>query len=162
MAVSLRPITKGNWVQCAELQVGEGQENFVMPNVWSLAQAGVDPVRVPLAIYDEEVMVGFIMYNDKPLDDGTYRISRVLIDRAHQGKGYGRAAVTEVIERMRQIPDCKEITLEYSPHNSVAQHLYTSLGFEPVGSAWYGDIEEVVTRLRLSPINITQDDETKG
>lgn len=151
MAISLRPITKENWVQCAELQVADGQENFVMPNVWSLAQAGVDPRRVPLAIYDDETMVGFIMYNHEPLDDGTYRISRVLIDRAHQGKGYGRAAVKEVIERMRQIPDCKEITLEYSLQNRAAQHLYTSLGFEPVGSARYGEIEEVVTRLRLSP-----------
>lgn len=162
MAISLRPITKENWVQCAELQVGEGQENFVMPNVWSLAQAGVDPRRIPLAIYDDETMVGFIMYNREPLDDGTYRISRVLIDRTYQGKGYGRAAVREVIERMRQIPDCKEITLEYSPHNRVAQHLYTILGFEPVGSAWYGDIEEVVTRLRLSPLDISKGDETKG
>jgi diamine N-acetyltransferase len=149
MAVSLRPITKENWEQCALLEVCPGQEDFVMPNVWSIAQAYADPVRVPLAIYDDETVVGFVMYNDRPLHDGTYRISRVLIGCAHQGKGYGRAAVTQVIERMRQIADCTEITLEYAVTNDAAKHLYSSMGFEPVGRNWYGHIEEVVTKLRL-------------
>ncbi len=149
MAISLRPITKANWEQCVALQVGEGQENFVTPNAWSLALAYVDSTQVPLAIYDDETMVGFIMYNDKPLDDGSYRIARLLIDRAHQGKGYGRAAVAAVIERMRRIPGCTEIMLEYAPKNAVAEHLYTSMGFEPVGKSWFGNLEAVVARLRL-------------
>ncbi len=35
-------------------------------------------------------MVGFVMYDDEPLDDGSYRLSFLMIDHRHQGKGYGR------------------------------------------------------------------------
>src|SRR3954465_429625 len=97
MTVTLREITKENWRQIIALQLAEGQEGFVASNVYSLAQAKVDPVRIPLAIYSDETPVGFIMYNDRPLDDGSYHISRLMVDREHQGKGYGRAAVVEVI-----------------------------------------------------------------
>ncbi|SRR5712692_846959 len=155
MSISLRSITKENWRQCVALQLGKGQESFVAPNVLSLAQSKFESVRIPLAIYAGETMVGFIMYNNQPLDDGSYRISRLMIDQEHQGKGYGRIAVVEVIERMRQIPECTEILVEYSPENVVAAHLYTSLGFEPFGKTEYGTVNgkidyDIIARLRLT------------
>ena len=155
MSISLRSITRENWQQCVALQLGKGQESFVAPNVFSLAQSKFEPARVPLAIYTGETMVGFIMYNNQPLGDGSYRISRLMIDQGHQGKGYGRMAVVEVIERMRQIPECTEILVEYSPENVVAAHLYTSLGFEPFSKKGYRDLNGkidyfIIARLRLA------------
>ncbi len=94
------------------------------------------------------------MYNDQPLHDGSYRISRVLIDQKYQGRGYGRQAILQTIERMRHIPACKEILIEYSPENSVAARLYSSLGFEPFGKKEYGVVNgkldyDIIVRLHL-------------
>src|SRR3954454_2952834 len=127
MTVTLREITKENWRQIIALQLAVEQEDFVSSNVYSLAQAKVDPVRIPLAIYDDETSVGFIMYNDRPLDDGSYRISRLMIDREHQGNGYGRVAMEEAIRRLREVPVCKETLLDYAPENTAAAQLYASL-----------------------------------
>ena len=154
MTLCLRAITRENWYQCAQLQLRPDQQDFVSPVALSLAQSKFEPERVPLAIYDDDTLVGFIMYNDHPLHDGSYRISRVLVDQEYQGRGYGRQAVLQVIERMQHIPRCKEILIEYSPENPVATHLYTSLGFEPLGKTEYGVVNgkldyDILARLRL-------------
>jgi diamine N-acetyltransferase len=69
-----------------------------------------------------------------------------MIDAAHQGKGYGRAAMVEAIKRMREEPDCRQIALSYVPGNAAAAKLYESLGFVKTGEIIDG--EEVV-RLRF-------------
>jgi len=60
---SLREITMENFHNCLDLKVNEDQKNFVASNMYSLAEAKADGVSVPLAIYDDETMVGFVMYN---------------------------------------------------------------------------------------------------
>lgn len=154
MTVSLRAITRENWYQCTQLQLRPDQQNFVSPVAFSLAQSKFEPERVPLAIYDDDTLVGFVMYNDQPLRDGSYRISRVLIDQQYQGRGYGRQAVLQVIERMRHLSQCKEILIEYSPENTVAAHLYTDLGFETLRKTEYGVVNgktdyDMLARLQL-------------
>ena len=65
--------------------------------------ARAHPTLVPLAVYDRAAcgysepgvpMIGFVMYE---IDCGVGSILRVMIDRAHQRKGYGRAALLEVV-----------------------------------------------------------------
>jgi len=152
--ISLRVITVENWRECVALQVADGQEDFVTPNVLSLAQSKFEVSRVPLAVYAEETMVGFVMYNQRPLKDGSYRLSRLMVDRRYQGHGYGRATVVAVLARMRQIPGCTEILLEYAPTNIAAARLYASLGFEAFGKTEYGIVDgkvdyDIIARLKL-------------
>jgi diamine N-acetyltransferase len=52
-----------------------------------------------------------------------------MIDQAHQGKGYGRAAIEQVIERLSTQPNCNEILIAYQTTNDTARRLYASLGF---------------------------------
>ena len=82
------------------------------------------------AIKDGETMVGFVMYG-RPHFEGRdlWFIFRLMVDLAHQGKGYGRAAMQEVIKMIVAQPDCDEIYVSYEPENSVAAKLYKSLGF---------------------------------
>jgi diamine N-acetyltransferase len=136
------------------LQLRPEQQNFVAPVAFSLAQSKFEPERVPLAVYDDDMLVGFLMYNDRPLHDGSYRISRLLIDQKYQGRGYSRQAVLLAVERMRQIPSCKEILIEYSPENTAAAHLYNSLGFEPLRKTEHGIVNgkmdyNILARLQL-------------
>ncbi len=133
--IELREVTKENWLQCIALELYSSQSGYVSTNLFSLAQSKFEPCRVPCAIYNSEnELVGFIMYNNSPLDDGTYRISRLMIDKSHQGFGYGRLAALAVIKQMKCIKGCEEILLDYAPDNNGAANLWHSLGFEVCGN----------------------------
>lgn len=148
MTISLRPITRENWRECVQLKVRDDQTLFVASNAFSLAQAKYEPECVPLAVYDAEQMVGFVMY--RPEDYGLAKIwfiDRLLIGEQYQGKGYGRAAMTALIAHLRAQAGYSAILISFEPHNTVAQNLYTSLGFVDTGEVEYG---EVVYRMNIT------------
>jgi diamine N-acetyltransferase len=135
--VHLRRITADNEQECLALRVDDVQDRFVATNAHSLAQAKANPLLVPLAIYDRAArgyltppvpMVGFVMYE---IDCGVGSILRVMIDRAHQRQGYGRAALREVIRRLRLEPEVEMIVTSHRHDNAVAAALFRSLGFVP-------------------------------
>lgn len=126
--VTLRAITVDNWEECAGLQVKPDQEGFIPSNLRSIAVAQFYPDTIPVAIYASEEMVGFCMYG-LDVASAKWKVFRLMVDKAHQGKGYGRAAMAQVIERLAARPDCDEIVICYRPANDAARHLYASLGF---------------------------------
>jgi diamine N-acetyltransferase len=127
--VSLKSITAGNWQECVGLKVKEKQADFLPSNLYSIAEAQFYPQAVPLAIYSEQdQMVGFVMYG-VDVKTEKWKIFRLMIDQAHQGKGYGRAAMTQAIERLSAQQDCDEILIAYQTDNDAARRLYASLGF---------------------------------
>ena len=132
MSVSLREITPENFKECIDLKVADEQRNFVAPNVTSIAWSKVYPTANAFAVYNEDEMVGFVMYGFDTEDEHFY-LGRLMIDERFQGKGYGRAATLEVIERLKQNEDCKEIYLSFVPENTGAEKLYKSIGFERTG-----------------------------
>ena len=78
--------------------------------------------------------VGFLMYDVS--DEGKKReasIYRFMIDRRHQGKGYGRAALVLALEEIRAIPKVRKVSISYMPDNKVAKAFYASLGFVEAG-----------------------------
>lgn len=145
MTIALRPITRANWRECIRLTVAHEQSKFIVPNVHSLAQAYAEPERLPMAIYADEEMVGFTLFNEIPLPDDNYRISRFMIGNHYQGQGYARAALHLVLERFRRIPDCREILVDYHRRNHAAANLFTAFGFVPIESSE----NEIVARLTL-------------
>jgi diamine N-acetyltransferase len=54
-----------------------------------------------------------------------------MVDRAHQRKGYGRAALIEVIRRLRLEPEVEMIVTSHRNDNAVVAALFRSLGFIP-------------------------------
>ena len=138
--VTLREITRENYEECLRLQVTDAQKSFVASNVYSLAQAWVfSRTAYPFAIYADEDMVGFVMmgyYAEKDL----YDIWRLMIDQKHQHRGYGRAALHLAIAHLRQTFGAQKIYLSFEPSNSVAEHLYQSVGFERTGEVDDGEI----------------------
>jgi diamine N-acetyltransferase len=134
--VHLRPVTADNLAECLALRVADAQAAFVASNAKSLAEAYVNPTLVPLAVYGAAArgwekdppasMVGFTMYE---LAAGVGFILRLMIDQGHQGKGYGRAAMVEVIRRLRLHPEVEMIATSHSRGNEAAAALYRGLGF---------------------------------
>ena len=145
MTITLREIDRENFMRCVRLEVGEEQKAFVSPNVFSIAQSKVEPDFDVQAVYDGEQMVSFVMYGWEE-EEGCHCLARLMVDKNHQGKGYGRAATEAVIERLRAEPGCRQIVLSVNPANKNAQALYESLGFVKTGEVSYG---EEVMRLRF-------------
>ena len=148
MNISLHQIDEGNFIDAFRLQLGEGQEAFVSHPIRSLAQAYVYRDQcTPFGIYDGETMVGYVMVlydHDVP----EYDVWHLMIDRTQQGKGYGRAAMEQMLAYIRKKPlgPSGRVTLTCSPENAAALHLYQSLGFAPTGSA---DEDEIELSLQL-------------
>jgi len=130
--VTLRDVDRHNFRQCIKLDVHEEQRGFVASNAISIAQSKVEPENIPQAVYAGEEVVGFIMYGYDP-EEREHFICRVMIDKNHQGKGYGRAATVEAVRRMSAEPHCRGITLCVVPGNAGAQKLYESLSFALTG-----------------------------
>lgn len=143
--IELREITMENFRECIRLSVADSQRNFVASNMYSLAEAKADSVSNPLAIYADGQMVGFTMYCFEP-ENGTGYIDRLMVGAEHQGQGYGRTAMMEVIDRLQNTPDCRRIRTSFHPENEVADALYASLGFQKTGEL---DEGEVVTVLEV-------------
>lgn len=145
MAVTLQPITKANYWECTKLKVGEGQENFVASNLVSLVQAAYEEGAIPRAIYEDETMVGFIMAQHIPTEPMPF-IWRLMVAADQQGKGYGKAAMQQMLELLKAIPNCNRIGISYAPENETARQLYAKLGFVETGEL---DGDEVVAHLIL-------------
>ena len=136
--INLRDITMENFEKCLDLELTAEQKNFVASNMYSLAEAKADGVSVPYGIYNDEEMVGFIMYDYNP-ENSTAYVTRLMIDYHFQGKGFARKAMNLVLNEIKEIDECKLIHISYSPKNEVARKLYQSLGFEITGEMSYGE-----------------------
>jgi Acetyltransferases, including N-acetylases of ribosomal proteins len=131
--VELRDITRDNFDDCVNLTVSELQKNFVAANIYSLAQAWVySKTAFPFAIYNDDVLIGFIMLGYYELKN-CYNIWRFMIDERYQGKGYGKAALLLGIRYLAETYGVREIFLSVVPENIVAENLYRSVGFERTG-----------------------------
>jgi diamine N-acetyltransferase len=100
---------------------------------------------VPMVVYAGDTLVGFTMYG-RDDDDGNLWVYRLMIAEGHQRKGYGQAAMLEVIDRLRSEPDCRFIKISWDEGNIAAETLYESLGFRKTGEIIEG---EIVARLDL-------------
>lgn len=137
--IAFRPVTRDNLRELVRLKVAEGQDDFVAPNVLSIAQAYVEPTCTPWGIYDGDTAVGFAMEEFDP-ETGQWWIVRFMIGADHQGKGYGTAALAALVAAMAERHGCREICLSYVPGNAVAERMYAKAGFVPTGAVEEGEI----------------------
>lgn len=131
--LSLKNITKENWLKAIALRVREDQVNFVASNAVSLAQLNFLENFYAKGIYLNDEMIGFTLYGIDE-DDHEYWIYRMMIDQKHQGKGYGTQALKLVIEDIKVIKGSSQrtITLSYEPTNKHAKHIYEKMGFQEI------------------------------
>lgn len=127
--VALKEITLENFDAVIALNVREDQRELVASNVESIAQTYVQPGCIPLAVYAEDTLVGFVMYCIDP-EDGEWWLYRFMVDARYQGNGYGRAALSQVLERVRADRTRHRIFLGVESSGVTSQALYRSLGFQ--------------------------------
>jgi diamine N-acetyltransferase len=146
--IRLKDVTADNWEAVADLELDADQEDLVASNLYSIAESHYDPDARPRAVYAGKRVVGFLMYDVQPAKGKSHEASiyRFMIDRKHQGKGYGRAALSKALEEIKAIPGVKRVSIGYMPENPVAGPFYASFGFKEVGRDRDG---EVIAKLKL-------------
>ena len=86
-------------------------------------------------IYDGDALVGLMLLNETTC----YKIGEMMIGDKFQRRGYGAAAVREVIKRCHAQKKFPEITLVAHKSNQVAIHMYERCGFTLTGNAAWDD-----------------------
>lgn len=160
-AVRLEKIAAGNVWQILRLHVSPEQENFVAPNDISIIEAYLAVSggghALPFGIFAGDVPVGFLMigydvdasYENPPrIAYGNYSIWRLMIDKAHQHRGYGKQALARALDFIRTRPcgPAEYCYLSYEPENTAARSLYHQFGFTENGEY---DGNEVVAVLKM-------------
>ena len=139
MKIRLEPVSDKNREAVLKLTVREDQP-FVAPNDVSLRQAdeanAEDPgVARPFAIYADDKLVGFCMFAFDPEEedpDDRFWLWRFMIDKSEQGKGYGQAALAEIIKYFRD-NGADQLWLSTEPENECGVHVYHKAGFKETG-----------------------------
>ena len=155
MNIRLMPINDDNRDAVLSLSVREDQP-FVAPNDVSLRQAdeanAENPgVARPFAIYADDRLVGFCMFAFDPEEedeDDRYWLWRFMIDKNEQDKGYGQAALREIIQYFRD-NGADRLFLSTEPENERGLHIYHKAGFRETGII--EDDEAVMMRMLKGP-----------
>lgn len=141
--VSAVKITEKNWITAIKLDINPEQERWTPPTLVSLAKAYIRPGGMkydPYGIIASEAMIGFYMVGYKPKQPKACYIGGFLIDKNHQRKGYGKAAIKHFLRQVRYAyPACEAIYLTVHPENRVARRLYEKVGFHSTGEMFEGE-----------------------
>jgi diamine N-acetyltransferase len=139
MTITLTALDRDNWREVIELKVRPDQARFVATPLFSIAAAlvrrwGDQYVHAPGAISDGDVVVGYFCTVCDPASTDDLWIDDILIDARFQGRGYGRAAIRELLGSIvKEYPRCSAIKLSCDPRNDLAAGLYVRMGFRANG-----------------------------
>jgi diamine N-acetyltransferase len=136
--LTLVDLDASNWERVADLRLHPHQIDFVAPNLRTIAETQFYPwVRRRVIQLGGEI-IGFAAYG-QPAPGEDFWLHRFMIDVEHQGQGYGRTALTMLVDEWRLMPGVTQIKVSYHPDNTAAEHLYTSLEFVPGEIADWGE-----------------------
>lgn len=148
--VTLREVTRHNLYALWKLDAGDGGKQ-VASNIKSMAEAAVHGEAWPRAICEGDTPVGFLMLYDPSLvsepERPDYYLWRLMIDRTHQGRGIGQAAMRLLLAHVRTRPKARELLTSIVEPAPQLLAFYGGLGFVPTDEF---DDGERVLRLRLS------------
>jgi GNAT superfamily N-acetyltransferase len=139
VTITLREITEDNADSVLAVRCRPDQERFISSDAGSLAEADENPQGNPWfrAVYADGVPVGFVMLSwnvePQPPDiNGPWFLWKLLIDHRHQGKGYGREVVRQILDLVRDQGGTELIT-SHVPGEGGPAGFYDRLGFVPTG-----------------------------
>jgi diamine N-acetyltransferase len=151
-AVTLRELTAETFWPVLKLEVAPEQEQFVAPNVTSVAEAYFSERAWFRGIYAGDTPVGFLMVElpDPAAGEAERSVCflwRLMIAAEHQGRGYGRQALRALIDHLRTERGATRLLTSYVPGEGGPRDFYRKLGFVETGEV---DGGELVTALDLT------------
>lgn len=107
--VEIVEVNAENWYECCELEVSQEQTKYIESNAISIAQSKFEPTLKPYAIYSDEKVVGFLMYNSILEELDGYWVYRIMVDKKFQGQSIGKKATKLMILEMAKLPNVKKL-----------------------------------------------------
>ena len=132
MQLNFEPVTEENRSTIEALHPSLKQINFIESVKECMLEADDYAGWKPYGVYDNETLVGFVMYGyfNDPAPKGRLWLDRILIDEKYQGHGYGEELVNQMLKRLpKEYPNMDEITLSVYDNNPCAIHVYEKAGF---------------------------------
>ena len=103
-----------------------------IPDILEAVQRGL--AHSVIAIEAEGALAGFFVVHPELRDASCWWLGWLALDTRQQGRGFGRLAMHEVVERLRRIDGCRRVRLLVAPDNLRARVLYEGIGFHTIGS----------------------------
>jgi diamine N-acetyltransferase len=138
MAIRFTEVSRDNWEECIGLSVSDEQEDFVASNCESILLSKFEEDCYPLCIYNDDDMVGFLMYDIDP-ETKRWELSRLMIDEVHQGNGYGKQALSLLLKQLKEKLGSIQFYTSVEPANEVMKKLIKSLGFSETGEIMWDE-----------------------
>ncbi|NVK56537.1 MAG: GNAT family N-acetyltransferase [Alteromonadaceae bacterium] len=134
MDITLKDITKDNWLDMIDLEISKEQENFVALPSEAIAASKFYEHFINKGIYLGKTPVGFIQYypnleENKPKE---IFIDQLIIDIHHQGKGYGTEATRLVISEIKALKAFSSISICYVEGHDLMRPFFERFGFNVV------------------------------
>lgn len=150
--IRFEKVTPSNFDQVVHLQMKDSQISFMENNIYSLAEAKVFDYLEPRAIYNDDTLIGFMLFYYQP--DGVIRemgpgeglheikndgmdyiyFKRFMLDKKFQGQGLGKAAMMEATKFFKtEYPNAGFVELMHYMDNETGASLYEAAGFVPTG-----------------------------
>ncbi|MDI2098656.1 GNAT family N-acetyltransferase [Ruicaihuangia caeni] len=139
----LEELSAKNIVAANSLTLRPGQEQFISPPSYAIADAYINPVTSwPRVVVDgDDHVVGFIRGNFDPDAEQEYFRSciwRIHVAADQQGLGVGRFAVLALADEARS-RGFKRLTVIWEPGDKGPEQFFKSVGFKVIGETAYGE-----------------------
>ena len=138
----LEELSAATIVAANSLTLRPGQEQFVTPPSYAIADAFINPITSwPRVVLDGEKVVGFIRGNFDPentLPEFRSCIWRINVAASAQGAGVGKFAVHALAEEARH-RGFEQLTCIWEPGDDGPEEFFVRIGFEIIGETQYGE-----------------------
>ena len=133
--IKLTDVTEENWLEVASLSVKDSQKDFLAPAVGILARGYVyrDCGARVFVVENDGVIVGVALvreFRDEPLG---YDLQQFMIDRRWQGRGFGSAALSLILDELRKEGRYDHVEVCVKKADEEALRLYAKHGFVDSG-----------------------------
>ena len=140
--IRIKAVDEQNLLDVCELTANEAGMGTTVAgcsccNAVSIAEAKYYPEMHPNAIYNNNVLIGFFMYQRAEDQADIVTICRFMIDLKFQHKGLGKRAFAYALRGLK-IQGVKKVILMVDAANRTAQSLCISFGFQSTGKMDHG------------------------
>jgi diamine N-acetyltransferase len=127
--IELKPLTVDNFWNTLALKINREQEQYIPDNAFLIALSKVLPQCIPLVIYNDNEIVGYLMYGLDEKKD-SYWIHIMMIDEKYQGKGYAKESFQKLLSEIKKDKNVHKMILAVNKENTNAVKIYENLGFK--------------------------------
>jgi diamine N-acetyltransferase len=124
------------------LTLRKGQEAFVTPTSYAIADAWINPITSwPRVVLDGDEVVGFIRGNfDPDADQPEFRscVWRINVAADAQGLGVGSFAILALADEARS-RGFTQLTVIWEPGEDGPEQFFLRVGFKVIGQTQYGE-----------------------